>query len=422
MLPVDKHKIFDQETYFLTECTLKWIDGNEQSAEFILGGSATPSLSIQDLISLSSHPSATEGALQFQSLKLGLGSSQGAAELRSNIASLYDESKGISSKHVITATGTTGANQTVFQTLIRAGDHVVCQYPIYPQLRDLPKAFPCEVSLWKLDPENGWKGDLEQLRQLIRPNTKMIILNNPNNPTGSHLDAVAQGKIIDIAREHNIIVFADEIFRPLYHHGPAGEKQPTPPSLVEHDYTRVVVTSSLSKVWGMSGARVGWIVCRDQSLLDAFVNARQYTFQATSSIDEVIATEALHPARCRPATLQRHLAYARQNLALLDAFVARNSDMCSWTRPTSGATAFLKFRSATTGEAFDDVEFCRALLRDKRVLLSPGSLCFSDSDDHDGRVAFKGYTRVHFTCLPDTLQKALELVDAFLAERRRAPN
>ncbi|KIX06403.1 uncharacterized protein Z518_04379 [Rhinocladiella mackenziei CBS 650.93] len=388
----------------------QWINARSKDAQYVLGGSASPSLSIDKLISLSNDPAKTEDALQFRSLDLHLGSPQGSLNLRSTIAGLYEERKGekILPEHVITAIGTTGANLTVFQSFLHPGDHVVCAYPIYSQLLEFPRVLKCEVSLWKLDPENQWKLDLEELRRLIRPSTKMIILNNPNNPTGSHMDAQMQGQILDIARGKDIIVFTDEIFRPLFYHD--GE---VPPSFVEHEYSKVIVTGSMSKVWGMSGVRIGWIVCKDRVLLDVLLNAREYTLQATSSIDEVIAAEDLSD-RCRPIILKRHRGYGKENVQLLDAFIKKNSDVCSWTKPTCGGTGFIKFHSED-GSPQQELEFCQTLLKETGVLLSPGGLCFSAA----GCTDFQGYVRIHLTALPDNMQKALALLDEFVDARRR---
>lgn len=248
---------------------------------------------------------------------------------------------------------------------------------------------------------------MTELRVLIRPSTKMIMLNNPNNPTGSVLGAKAQLEILEIAQQHGIIVVVDEIFRPLYH------GRTTIPSFVEHEYTKVITTSSMSKAWGMSGVRIGWIVCRDKGLTDLMSNTKQYIAQATSNIDEAIATECLS-LRCRPAILKRHLNYAQQNLDLLEAFVKKNSDMCTWTRPTAGGTAFVKYHTVN-GEAIDDVQFCKDLLEEYGVLLSPGSTSFGEETP----ASWQGYTRMHITVLPEHMQKALAQTSTFLGEKRK---
>lgn len=368
-------------------------------------------MSIDELISLSTDANTTRNAFSFGAVRLSLGSGVGGDPVRKAIAGLFPTGKHeISHEHVITATGATGANSTVFHSLVQAGDHVICSYPIYGQLLQFPKALGCEISLWRLDQNNGWALDIEELRKLFKPSTKLLILNNPNNPTGSFLNYEQQVQILDIAREHGVVVFVDEIFRPLFH---KYEGDDIPPSFVQHDYSKVVVTGSMSKAWGLSGLRVGWMVSRDQALRDLFINTRMYILEATSNLDEIVAAEALSE-RCRPFIIQQHLNYAKENLSLLDKFIAKNSDVCRWTKPTAGATAFIQFLSSATGEPEDDVDFCKSLLSSKGVLLSPGSLCFSEKDGAD----FKGFTRVHLTGPPSATSKTLDLIDAFLQQRR----
>ncbi|KAK5064406.1 hypothetical protein LTR84_000239 [Exophiala bonariae] len=385
-----------------------WIEDHKLKCKHYLAGSATPFLSIEDLISLSSDPQATEMALNFRSLKLGGDFLRGNLSVRSAIAALYGSKQGIKPEHVITTVATTAANLTVLQGLLTAGDHVICMYPTYGQLSRLPKTWGCEVSPWKLDATKAWAVDLEVLQELIKPNTVMVILCNPANPTGSYVDAEIQTRIIDIARKHNLIIMTDEIFRPLFHQS----LDQNVPSFVEHDYEKVVVTGSLSKVWGLTGVRVGWIVTKDQSLLKRLLNARQYTYQIGSMIDETIAAEVLSE-RCRPAILARHLGYAQENLQALQAFVDKNSDMCSWTKPTAGSTAFIKL--SLNGQPIDDVEFCNRILDEDGVLLMPGSLCFREGEETD----MGGYVRVHFTHFPDKTRKALDAWDRFLANQRK---
>jgi aspartate/methionine/tyrosine aminotransferase len=169
----------------------------------------------------------------------------------------------------------------------------------------------------------------------------------------------------------------------------------------------------MSKVWALSAVRVGWIISRDRNILDLILNAREYTLQNTSALDEIVATEALS-SRCRNTILNKHLRNAREGLKILDAFVERNRAICSWTRPTAGSTAFIRFADAN-GDAVDDVEFCRGLLNEQSLLISPGSLSFGDDEAKND---FRGYVRIQLTLDPEYLTSALELVDAFLAKRR----
>ncbi|PNP46515.1 hypothetical protein TGAMA5MH_01973 [Trichoderma gamsii] len=382
-----------------------WILQNSEHAKYNIAGSAAPSLTLRELVSLSDNPSETEAALQFDEHFLGLGTNRGSLELRTKLAALYNEK--VLPDSFLTAPGTTCANMIVFQSFIRPNDHVISTYPTYTQLSSLSKSIGCDVSPWRLDPNDEWRADMSELRALIKPSTKMIMLNNPNNPTGSVLDTQAQLEILAMAQQHGILVVVDEIFRPLYH------GQTTIPSFLEHEFTKVITTSSMSKAWGMSGVRIGWIACRDKNLMDLMSNTKRYISEATSNIDEAIATECLS-LRCRPAILKRHLDYAQQNLNLLEAFVEQNSDMCTWTRPTAGGTAFVKFLTMN-GDAVDDVQFCKDLLKEFGVLLIPGSISFGEETPAN----LQGYTRMHITVSPETMQKALAEISNFLSERRK---
>ena len=233
----------------------------------------------------------------------------------------------------------------------------------------------------------------------------MIILNNPNNPTGTMLPLDIQRGIVDLAKSRGLIVVVDEIFRPLYHE----PDSLMPPSFVElsDQYSEILVTGSLSKAWGLAGVRAGWIVTKDSALLNECQKLKLYTVNSTSAIDEVIAAEALSE-RCRPQILSKHLGLAQQNLDLLQSFIDRHPKSCSWVRPSAGATAFVRF--SVNGVAVDDVDFCTRLVAATGVLLAPGSLCFGLSGHDD----LRGYTRVHITGQPDVMREALEALDGFL--------
>lgn len=281
-------------------------------------------------------------------------------------------------------------------------------YPVYMQLISLPKSVPgVDVSYWKLDLENQAHANVTQLKALIKPNTKMIILNNPNNPLGTILPLETQHAIVDLARDHGVYLLADEIFRPLFH-----DNAHISPSFLDlSTYDGVIVTSSMSKAWGLSGTRLGWLATRNTALLSASFNRGLYTIMSLSTIDSVITTEALS-ARCAPQILAKHRDIARRNVALLDAFVARFKDVCSWVRPCAGGTGFLRFGERQGGVPVDDVEFCRRLLSEKGVLLAPGSLCFGNGEDEE----FRGYVRVHTTIDPEVMERALRVMGEFLGE------
>jgi aspartate/methionine/tyrosine aminotransferase len=366
-----------------------------------LAGSATPALSIQDLIELSSDRQTTSSNLSVDSLKLSLGPPNGSEHLRQQIAGLYNEK--ITADNILATNGTTGANSLVFQSLLKPGDHVIAMYPSYTQLLSIPKATVGEdISYWSLDLNNQAQGNLQQLKDMIKTTTKMIVLNNPNNPLGTILSLEMQHEIVALVREYGLILVVDEIFRPLFH------DSTNPPSFVElsEDNDKIIVTSSLSKAWGVSGTRVGWIATKNSKILSQCFDLGLYTIMAVGTIDEIIAAEALS-SRCRPQILAKHLDIARKNLGLLESFVTKHEDI-SWIKPSSGATAFVRF--SRNGAPVDDVDFCLELKTQKGVLLAPGSLCFGLAATQD----FRGFVRMHITAPPEQVQAALEAIDEFL--------
>lgn len=342
-----------------------------------------------------------------------MGPFKGSEPLRKQIATLYNES--ITADHIFPTHGTTGANALIFQNLLSAGDNVIAMYPCYTQLISLPKSVPgVEVSYWKLDLQNHAEANIQHLKDLIKPNTKMLILNNPNNPLGTILPVNTQQEIVDLARAHGVYLLVDEIFRPLFHDQTHSSQ--IPPSFLEvSSYENIIVTSSMSKSWGLSGTRLGWLATRNASLLSQSFDRGLYTIMALSTIDSIIAAEALSE-RCRPQILAKHLDIARKNIALLDEFVARSKGACAWTKPSGGGTAFLQFSSAN-GDPVDDVEFCRRLKGEKGVLLAPGRLCFGvrEAGGGDGE-DFRGYVRVHITVDPEVMERSLVAIGEFLGD------
>lgn len=279
-------------------------------------------------------------------------------------------------------------------------------YPVYGALYEIPQQIGCEISYWKMDPDNGWKASLEDLKSLLKPETKMLILNNPHNPTGSVLSTETLKSIIDIARQHNIIVFEDEIFRPLFQAEP-------PSSILELGYERTIATGSLSKAWGFSGIRLGWVVTKDKDLRDEMVAFRWWILESISFVDEIIGSEVLSE-RCSRNILDKNIGYARKNLAPLRSLLEEHKGSVSCALPGGAATAFVKFTDPNSGQAVDDVEFCKALLADVGVLVSPGSLCFGPVQQGD----FKGHIRLHMTAPPERFREGISRIARFLTSEK----
>jgi aspartate/methionine/tyrosine aminotransferase len=342
------------------------------------------------------------------SVKLTYGSIRGSNALRQRLADLYSVrvSTPLLAENVLIMPGAIAANFLVFYTLLGPGDHVICVYPTYQQLYSVPQSLGAEVSLWKLKKAKKYVPDLADLNSLIKGNTKIIIINNPNNPTGATIPKSVLIGLVEKAREHNIIVMSDEVYRPLFHGiSPADEEYP--PSIISMGYSRTIVTGSMSKAYALAGIRVGWIASRDREIIEMLASARDYTNISVSQVDDRIASYALS-ASVLHALLRRNIALAKTNLAMLEAFVDKHDGICSWIKPTAGTTAFIKFEY--DDKPVDDVRLCLDLLQKTSVMVMPGSRCFGHDKD------FRGFVRFGYVCETEVLKEGLTRLEKYLKE------
>lgn len=364
------------------------------------------SVSVEDLQALSTDKSGVSPLSL--SRKFTYGAIRGSDTLRKRVADLY-ESDGfapLAADNIMITQGAIMANFLLFYTLIGPQDHIICVYPTYQQLYGVPESMGAEVSLWKLNEENGYVPDVDELGSLARPNTKMIVLNNPNNPTGATIPTAVLRSVVEFAKSRDIIVLCDEVYRPLFHSPRRGaEEEPAPLSILQLGYDKTVSTSSMSKAWSLAGIRVGWIATRDTGILQAVAAARDYTTISVSQVDDQIASYALSGA-VRPVLLRRNMALARTNLDLLDAFVRGRAGTCSWVRPTAGTTAFVRF--ADKGEPVEDVAFCLDVLDKTKAMFVPGSKCFGHGKD------FRGHVRIGYVSETAVLKEALKKLGEYV--------
>ena len=212
--------------------------------------------------------------------------------------------------------------------------------------------------------------------------------------------------ITALARKHSLILFADEVYRPLFHS--ISPLSPFfPPSVLSLDYDNVMVTGSLSKAYSLAGIRTGWLASRSSALLEACMQARDYTTISVSQISDQIASFALSP-ECVHRLLGRNIDLAKTNLDLLAKFVEEYQERgtCKWIKPLAGTTAFVKF--LRNGKAVNDVAFCQMLFDKTGVMVVPGGLCFGNGKD------FQGYVRVGFVCETEVLRDGLKMFRDFM--------
>jgi aspartate/methionine/tyrosine aminotransferase len=199
----------------------------------------------------------------------------------------------------------------------------------------------------------------------------------------------------DYAESKSIPILSDEVYRPLFHS--ISPLDPDfPPSLLSTGYKNTLATGSLSKAYSLAGLRVGWIASRNKDLIETIAKVRDYTTISVSQLDQSVASFALSPETIH-ALLGRNIQLAKANLELLERFVIKHDEYCSWVKPRAGTTAFVKFER--DGELVDAVALCKALQASTGVMLLPGD-CFGDE--------FKGYVRFGYVNRTEVLKEGLE--------------
>lgn len=231
-----------------------------------------------------------------------------------------------------------------------------------------------------------------------------MTFSNPQNPTGAIIPRGTLKSIVEIAERQSILVFEDEVYRPLFHStSPADED--FPPSLLSLGYENTVVSCSMSKAYSLAGIRVGWIASRNRNVIEACANTRHYTTISVSQVDDAIAEYTLAPA-CIHSLLKRNIELAKTNLGHVEKFVESHRWACDWARPRAGTTAFIRFNKM--GKRVDDVAFCQMLLERTGVMFVPGSACFGEGQE------FRGYVRMGFVCETEVLVKGLGALRSFM--------
>lgn len=377
------------------------MDLHQTHAKYDIAETCAASISLDDLRGLSEDKSSE---IWSTSTKLTYAAIRGSEKLRTTLANRYSAKKPFKADNILITPGAIAANMTVFYGLVRKGDHVICQYPTYQQLYEVPKSLGAEVDYWRAEESKKWQLDIEELKTLIRPNTRMIIINNPNNPSGAIVPKATLDLLMEIAEEHDITVMADEVYRPLFH-SISPESPDFPPSVLSFGYAKTIATGSLSKAYSLAGIRVGWLASTSPEIIEACAQARDYTTISVSQLDDHIAAFALDNS-CIHSLLSRNIQLAKRNLEILEKFVESHRWACEWIKPVAGTTAFIKI--TRMGSPVDDVALCEKLMEDVSLMLVPGSRCFGDGKD------FKGFVRLGFCCETSVLEEGLEQMSLFM--------
>lgn len=362
----------------------KWMSAHEMTARWNIAETCVDSLTFGQLVDLGGDGGRVLDELRRQ--KLTYGHIYGRPRLRELIAATYAHGD---PDRVLTMPGAIGANFLALYALVQPGDRVVCVTPTYQQLASVPASFGAEVVPLPLRPELGFVPDIGELEGLVDDRTRVIVLNNPNNPTGALIDGDALERIVEVAARYGAWVLTDEVYRGLEH-----DEGVTTPSVVDL-YERAVSTGSMSKVFSLAGLRVGW-VSGPAELVAACADRRDHTTISCGLLDELLATIALEHSE---ELLERNLAIVRDNARRLDAWVASEPRL-DYVRPRAGTTSFVRFDYDIGSE-----ELAQRLFDRDGTFVVPGAA-----------FGMEGWQRISFACAREVLEGGLAGVSALLRE------
>ena len=342
------------------------------------------------------HPMTPRELLQDTDLEVVLDQalvytqSNGTPELRSLIAHLYPAS---TPAHVQVTNGGSEANYISVWRLVEPGDEVVMLVPNYMQTWGLVRAFGGTIREWPLveDRDAGrWRPDLDALATLVTAKTRLILICTPNNPTGATLTGQELDEIGRIAGRQGAWVLSDEVYRGAE----LGDEET--PSMWGR-YERVIITSGLSKAYGLPGLRIGWIAAPTEFVASTWAY-HDYTTIAPGALSDRLARVALAPER-RMWILARTRRIVRENLPLVEQWLHAHDPMFSWIAPQAGAIVYVRYNYN-----INSTELVTRLRNEKSVLIVPG--------DH---FAMDGYLRLGFGERPEYLRQGLERVHSLLS-------
>lgn len=333
----------------------EWMNAWEVGAKYNIAETCVDSISMNELFELTGEDK-TEFLNRLCARRLSYGDIEGLPEFRKGVCGLY---KTLNIENIVPTHGASGANHHVFYSLISPGDRVVSIMPTYQQLYSIPESYGADVQILHLSKENNYLPDLEKLRRLVTPETKMICINNPNNPTGALMSEQMLREIVEIARSADAWILCDEVYRHL------SQEDGWCPSIVDL-YEKGISVSSMSKAFSLAGLRLGWIATHDMSVVKSCLSHRDYNLVSCGVFDEMLAAAAL---KHRDKLLERSRKIVRENLQILDDWVSSEPHV-SYVKPKAGTTALVYYDLD-----IPSYEFCEEMYKKTGAFVTPGD-CF----------------------------------------------
>ena len=338
---------FELEVFFS-----KW----EFTARHHLCASDMQSMTLSELLALADDADRKT----WDSLYLGYTETWGTPGLREAIASTYER---VTPADVLTFVGAQEGIFAAMHALLRPADHAIVVIPNYQSVESVPLSI-CETTGIALDPTRHWDLDLDQLRDAIRPNTKVISFNFPHNPTGKVISRATLDALVATARERGVFLFSDEVYR-----GVERRAEMMLPQVADL-YERGISLGVMSKSYGLAGIRVGWVACRDREALGRMERMKHYTSICGAAPSAFLAQIAL---KARDRILARNRSLIAKNLPMLGEFFAEHEDLFEWYLPDGGCIGYPRYIGRDGVE-----EFARRLVEESGVLLLPASVYRSE--------------------------------------------
>lgn len=319
---------------------------------------------------------------------LGYLQTNGTTELREKVCALYP---GANIEDVLITTGSVEANYLLAWSQIDPGDEVLFMIPNYMQLWGLMRAFGANVKTFALKEELDWNPDLDELKNLVTPQTKIICVTNPNNPTGSRLSQESRDTILDLAEKNDAWIFADEVYQ-----GAELDRTITPSFW--GSYNKVVVSNGLSKAYGLPGLRMGWMV-GPGGFAHKVWPYHDYTTISISAVSDRLARIALTPEK-RNEILERTRRILNDNIGIMMSWLNQREELFRCVPPEAGAIIFPRYNLD-----INSTELVNRIRERKSVLIVPGDHFEMDS-----------YLRIGYGEEKHKLEKALALIEETIRE------
>ena len=330
----------------------KW----EFTAKYHMAASDIESMTLYDLLSMASP----EDRQAFEHQWLGYTETYGDTELREEIAKTYATA---TARDILCFAGAEEGVYAAMRVLLKKQDHAVVVVPNYQAAETVPLDI-CDVSGAPLNPGDHWSLDIDLVKRLIRPNTKLISINFPNNPTGAVLEKSRFQDLVTLCRERDIYLFSDEVYR-LVERNPE-RRLPQAADV----YEKGISLNVMSKAYGLPGLRIGWIMTKDAALLQKMERYKHYLSICNSAPSERLAIIAL---KARERILERNRALVSGNAEKVEAFFYEFPERFAWYRPDGGCVGFPRYKGPG-----DTNHFCEELVEKTGILLLPPKVYHSE--------------------------------------------